>query len=269
MTDSTSTDTRTPEASPTATDGTSGDAGRAAGAAAPNVDHRAVAEAVNASVTYTMYAVFRAAGPAAGIAPSPAWPGIVRGLLAELEAIPGLTTRGWYDVAGYRADADVLVWWHAPCPERLQQAYRAVLDWAGGRLAPVWSGVGVHRPAEFNRGHVPAFLAGDAPRSYVCVYPFVRGREWYLLPEGERRALLAEHGMAARDYGDVLANTVAAFALGDFEWLLAFEADELVRIVDLMRELRGVGARRHVIEETPFFTGPRTPPERLLGRIAG
>ena len=46
------------------------------------------------------------------------------------------------------------------------------------------------------------------PRAYVCVYPFVRSYEWYLLPDDERRALLAEHGQMARDYPDVRANTV-------------------------------------------------------------
>ena len=51
--------------------------------------------------------------------------------------------------------------------------------------------------------------------------------------------MLAEHGKEARDYPDVRANTVASFALGDYEWILAFEADELHRIVDLMRHLRG------------------------------
>ncbi len=44
--------------------------------------------------------------------------------------------------------------------------------------------------------------------------------------------------MMARGYPDVRANTVASFALGDYEWLLAFEADDLHRIVDLMRDLR-------------------------------
>ena len=47
------------------------------------------------------------------------------------------------------------------------------------------------------------------------------------------------------------ANTVASFALGDYEWILAFEADELHRIVDLMRDLRASEARRHVREEIP------------------
>ena len=53
-----------------------------------------------------------------------------------------------------------------------------------------------------------------------------------------RRQMLAEHGKMAREYPDVRANTVASFALGDYEWMLAFEADELHRIVDLMRALR-------------------------------
>ncbi|MDT7775265.1 MAG: hydrogen peroxide-dependent heme synthase, partial [Pseudonocardiales bacterium] len=115
----------------------------------------------------------------------------------------------------------------------------------------------LHRPAEFNKSHIPAFLAGEEARRYVCVYPFVRSYEWYLLPDEERRGMLAEHGKKAREHPDVRANTVASFGLGDYEWILAFEADELHRIVDLMRIMRETGARRHVREETPFYTGPR------------
>ena len=154
-------------------------------------------------------------------------------------------------------DADEMLWWHGPSAESLQAAYRAVGALAGERLAPVWSQVGLHRPAEFNRSHDPAVLADERARDWVCVYPFVRSYEWYLLEESERRAMLVEHGQMGRDYPDVRANTVAAFALGDYEWLLAFEADELHRIVDLMRHLRGSTARRHVREEIPFYTGRR------------
>jgi chlorite dismutase len=80
--------------------------------------------------------------------------------------------------------------------------------------------------------------------------------------------MLAEHGMMAREYPDVRANTVASFALNDYEWLLAFEADELHRIIDLMRHLRGTGARRHTRIETPFFTGRRKPPAQLVTDLA-
>ncbi len=133
-----------------------------------------------------------------------------------------------------------------PAAEDLQEAYsRFRRTDLGRRCEPVWSQLALHRPAEFNKGHIPAFLAEETPRDYVCVYPFVRSYEWYLLPDAERRAMLAEHGQMAREYPDVRANTVAAFALGDYEWMLAFEADELHRLVDLMRHLRGSAARRH------------------------
>ena len=125
----------------------------------------------------------------------------------------------------------------------------------------------LHRPAEFNRSHVPAFLADEEPKTHVCVYPFVRSYEWYLLDDEERRGLLAEHGKMARDYPDVRANTVASFALGDYEWILAFEADELYRIVDLMRHLRGSETRRHVREEVPFYTGALVPIAELVDRL--
>jgi chlorite dismutase len=111
-------------------------------------------------------------------------------------------------------------------------------------------------------------MAGEEPRAYLSLYPFVRSYEWYLLPDAERRKMLVDHGMAARGYPDVRANTVPAFSLGDYEWLLAFEADELHRIVDLMRDLRATDARRHVREEIPFFTGPRVALGELISALA-
>jgi chlorite dismutase len=88
------------------------------------------------------------------------------------------------------------------------------------------------------------------------------------MDDGERRTMLAEHGMMAREYPDVRANTVACFSLNDFEWMLAFEADELHRIVDLMRHLRAAEARRHTRVEIPFFTGRRKPAAQLVADLA-
>jgi chlorite dismutase len=217
---------------------------------------------LNATIRYTMWSVFRVADPL-GPAPREEVAAEVDGLLEQL-AGKDVVVRGTYDVSALRADADLMVWWHSASPDALQEAYGLLRRTAlGRRLAPVWSSMAMHRPAEFNKSHIPAFLAGEPARDYVCVYPFVRSYEWYLLPDEERRELLAEHGRMARGYPDVRANTVASFALGDYEWMLAFEADELHRIVDLMRDLRASGARRHVREEVPFFTGRR----RSIGDI--
>jgi hydrogen peroxide-dependent heme synthase len=210
---------------------------------------------LNDTVRYTMWSVFQVSAPL---------PARRDEVAAEVDTLfdqlagKDVVVRGSYDVAGLRADADLMIWWHAASAEALQEAYALLRRTGLGRhLAPVWSQLALHRPAEFNRSHIPAFLAGEEPKDYLCVYPFVRSYEWYLLPDDERRSMLAEHGQMARGYPDVRANTVASFALGDYEWMLAFEADELHRLVDLMRHLRGSAARRHVREEVPFYTGRR------------
>ncbi|WP_432995142.1 hydrogen peroxide-dependent heme synthase [Dactylosporangium sp. CA-233914] len=209
---------------------------------------------INDSIRYTMWSVFRLATPYGADNRDTTQ---VSAFFADLAA-KDVVVRGTYDVAGLRADADLMIWWHAPSAEALQEAYSAFRrTGVGRRMTPVWSQLALHRPAEFNKSHIPAFLSDEQPREWLCVYPFVRSYEWYLLPDEERRAMLAEHGQQARGFPDVRANTVASFALGDYEWMLAFEADELHRIVDLMRELRASRARRHVREETPFYTGRR------------
>ncbi|MEH3034589.1 MAG: chlorite dismutase family protein [Aeromicrobium erythreum] len=213
-----------------------------------------LAKQINETIRYTLWSVFRL-DVVLGDADRAAEADEVERLFADLAA-EDVVVRGTYDVSGLRADADLMVWWHAPTADALQAAYNRFRRTAlGSRLSPVWSQMALHRPAEFNRSHVPAFMADETVREWVCVYPFVRSYEWYLLPEDERRDMLREHGMQARPYPDVRANTVASFALGDYEWILAFEADELHRIVDLMRDLRASRARRHVREEIPFYTG--------------
>jgi chlorite dismutase len=200
---------------------------------------------------YTLWAVLRK-NPGA-----PAGHGDLAPAIEAVEA-SGVTIRGFYDVSSMRADADLMIWLHGAAPETLQWALRELRRSEPlSTLLPTWNAMGVHREAEFNRRHSPAFLRGLEPQAWLTVYPFVRSYEWYVLPEEERKAMLAEHGRKGSEYPQVLANTVAAFALGDYEWILPLEAPDLVDLVDLMRHLRATDARLHVREEVPFYTGRR------------
>jgi chlorite dismutase len=157
-----------------------------------------------------------------------------------------------------------MVWLHGPRAEDLQSAVRRIRrsdTFTGTTIA--WSAMGVHRDAEFSKSHSPAFSRGVAPSEWICVYPFVRSYDWYILPTEERREMLYDHGMKGRQYPQVISNTVSSFALGDWEWILALEAPELVDLVDLMRHLRETEARRHVREEVPFYTGRRISPDEI------
>jgi len=224
------------------------------------------AKELNEAIRYVMWSVFKVSQPFGGTSREAATAEVAS--LFEQMSAKHIVVRGCYDVGGFRADADFMLWLVADSSDDLQDAWsRFRQTGLGQRCEPVWSAMALHRPAEFNKAHVPAYLAGEDPKRYVSVYPFVRSLEWYLLPEDERRAMLAEHGRMAREFPDVRANTVAAFSLGDYEWLLAFEADELHRIVDLMRHLRGATARRHTRIEIPFYTGARKDLTELVNAL--
>ena len=230
---------------------------------------RPKARDLNELVRYTMWAVFRVSDRAGVDAGERGTDADEVSDLLDQAADKGIVTRGCYDIQGFRADADYMFWWIAPTSDELQELYvRFRRTRLGRRSEPVWSVMALHRPAEFNKSQIPAFLAEEEPRGYLSVYPFVRSYQWYLLDPAERRRLLAEHGMMAREYPDVRANTVACFSLNDYEWILAFEADELHRVVDLMRHLRGAEARMHTRVEIPFYTGRRKPVRGLVADLA-
>ena len=169
-----------------------------------------------------------------------------------------VTVRGTYSTVGFRPDADLMMSWVGGSAEDVQDLMAAFGRTAlGKRLELAWAFLGVVRPAEFAADHLPAFLRGEPPGRYACVYPFVRTSEWYLLPAEERAALLREHGEMGREFPDVLANTTSAFGLSDWEWILAFEAEDLSRLVDCIRRLRDARARAYTKVEVPFVTGIR------------
>ncbi|MFE5407822.1 hydrogen peroxide-dependent heme synthase [Microbacterium sp. NPDC056569] len=213
---------------------------------------------------YTLWAVFRRD------AAQPAPAGDLTAAVAEVEA-SGVVVRGFYDVSGLRADADLMIWLTGVgiAPEVLQSALRTLRRAEPlASLVPVWNAMGVHRDAEFTASHLPAFMRDKDPEAWLTVYPFVRSYDWYILPDDERRQMLADHGRKGAAHRSVLSNTVASFALGDYEWILALEAPELVELVDLMRDLRQTEARRHVREEVPFYTGRRISPDEIAEVLA-
>ena len=168
----------------------------------------------------------------------------------------GVTLRGLYDVSGMRAEADIMVWMWSKSPEALQDAIRQVRR--SGLLSGtkmVFTAMGADRMAEFNPEHVPAFTEGRKPRKWLCFYPFVRSYDWYTLDPKERARMLRSHGQLGQDFPDVWANTVSAFGINDWEWLLGLESPRLDRLVDMMRSLRDNETRHYVREEVPFYTG--------------
>lgn len=217
---------------------------------------------------YTLYTVFSRSADSRG--PVPAAEDAERAGSAFQQTVDALAggglgedehaveLRGAYDVSAMRADADIMLWLTGHRAEDLQAAVRTLHRTTmlqGTKIA--FSAMGVHRTAEFARSHVPAYACGVDPEQWLVVYPFNRSYDWYLLDPKERGRMLREHGLLGQEFPSVLANTTSAFALNDWEWLLALEADQLTDLVDMMRKLRESDTRYHVRDEIPFYTGRR------------
>jgi hydrogen peroxide-dependent heme synthase len=209
-------------------------------------------------VTYAYYPVFRRTPALDGLEAAARDEALHEWEVLFKEHAERVQVRGFYSAEGFRPDADLAMWWVGTSVDAMQNLLVALRRTAIGRgLEPTWSFLGAVRPSEFNPDHLPAFVRGEDPKRYLCVYPFVRTAEWYLLPAEERAEMLREHGMLGREFPDILPNTTSAFGLGDWEWILAFEADEPHRLVDCIRRLRDAAARRFTKEEVPFVLGIR------------
>lgn len=106
-----------------------------------------------------------------------------------------------------------------------------------------------HPGQESSRSRI---IPGDS--KYLFVYPFVKTREWYLLPKERRQEMMDRHIGIGHKYASVKINTTYSFGLDDQEFVLGFETDRPHDFLDLVMELRETEASRFTFRDTPIFT---------------
>ena len=105
---------------------------------------------------------------------------------------------------------------------------------------------------------------------YLVVYPFVKVRPWYALPEAERQQAMDEHMRIGRDEFPTIHNhTTYSFGIDDQEFMTAFECDEPADFMHLMLRLRDSEASRYTERDTPIFVGQHVPVREALARLDG
>jgi chlorite dismutase len=105
-------------------------------------------------------------------------------------------------------------------------------------------------------------------RPYLFVYPFVKTRDWYLLPMGERQRIMNEHIAIGHKYPRVKINTTYSFGLDDQDFVVAFEADSPAEFLDLVQELRETESSKYTLRDTPMYTCKRATIDEILDAIA-
>ncbi len=80
-------------------------------------------------------------------------------------------------------------------------------------------------------------------RRFVCFYPMDKKRgegvNWYMLPFGERAALMLEHGKIGRTYHGLVTQVISgSIGFDDFEWGVDLYADDPIVFKKLIYEMR-------------------------------
>ncbi|MGA3066490.1 MAG: chlorite dismutase family protein [Tepidisphaeraceae bacterium] len=186
---------------------------------------------------------------------------------------PGLICLS-YSTVGLRADSDFLLWRIAPSTDDFQAQTQAInKSRLAGYLKTPWSFVAMTKRSMYvdktDPFHTPESRTHIVPgnRKYLFVYPFVKTRDWYLLPLEERQAIMDVHIKAGNKYPSVKLNTTYSFGLDDQDFVVAFETDEPKDFLDLVMELRETQSSKYTQRDTPIFTCVQTPMPQILEQL--
>jgi chlorite dismutase len=181
-----------------------------------------------------------------------------------------------FSTVGIRGDCDFLLWRIAYELETLQEmSGRLLATGLGNYLETPYSFLGqaktsvyvdefIHPSQEEKRSRV---RPGDA--KYLFVYPFVKNREWFLLPKEERQRIMHGHIKVGHEYPTIKLNTIYSFGLDDQEWVVAFESNRPSDFVDLVMDLRETESSKYTVRDTPIFTCVRGELRNVLDLLGG
>lgn len=179
-----------------------------------------------------------------------------------------------YSTVGLKAECDFLLWRIGLGMEAFQAQAQAINhSKLGAYLSTPWSFLSMTKRSTYIDPLDPFHTAESRThlipgrRQYLFVYPFVKTREWYLLPLERRQQIMNEHIRGGNKYPSVKLNTTYSFGLDNQDFVVAFETDEPKDFLDLVMELRETESSRYTQRDTPMFTCVRTPMDKILEQL--
>jgi chlorite dismutase len=179
-----------------------------------------------------------------------------------------------YSTVGLRPDADLLLWRIGTTSDEFQTQTAAINKTRlAGYLTTPWSFVSMTKRSQYIDKVDPFHTAESrthiipGKRKYLFVYPFVKTRDWYLLPQPARQEIMDVHIRAGNKYPSVKLNTTYSFGLDDQDFVVAFETEEPKDFLDLVMELRETQSSKYTQRDTPIFTCVQMPIEAVLDQL--
>jgi chlorite dismutase len=199
-----------------------------------------------------------------------------RDAAAEVEGIVARFAEGMmvrpYSTVGVRADCDYCFWTASHELDSIQQFAR---DFGASRLGRMSSNTysflsmtkrSMYLDQHLHPGQERLHIKPSTAK-YVFVYPFVKTRQWYLLPKEERQRVMDEHIAVGHKYPSVKINTTYSFGLDDQDFVVAFETNEPADFLDLVMELRETEGSVYTVRDTPIFTCVSKPLNEIIADL--
>ena len=175
-----------------------------------------------------------------------------------------------YSVTGVRPDSDFFLWKITQRYEDLGELGAALnATPLAGWLETPYSYLATTMPSQYTSARrARKVIPKNSP--YLVVYPFVKVRPWYALPESDRQRAMDEHIRIGREeFPSIKNHTSYSFGIDDEELMTAFECDEPADFMHLMLRLRESEASRYTERDTPIFVGQHLPVREALDRLDG
>ena len=180
-----------------------------------------------------------------------------------------------YSTVGLKANTDFMLWRIGYELEPFQQMIADINKSILGRYLEVpASYLAMTKHSTYVEEHVHEGQEGrrlkivPGKKPLLFVYPFVKTRDWYLLPMAERQRIMNEHIAIGHKYPRVKINTTYSFGLDDQDFVVAFEADSAAEFLDLVQELRETESSKFTLRDTPMYTCKRASIEEILQALA-
>jgi chlorite dismutase len=175
-----------------------------------------------------------------------------------------------YTTTGVRPDVDFFLWKITPRYEDLGELGAALnATQLAGWLETPFSYLATTKASQYTSARkARRIVPKELP--YLVVYPFVKIRPWYSLPEEQRQRAMDEHIRIGREeFPGIHNHTTYSFGIDDQEFMTAFECDEPADFMHLMLRLRDTEASAYTERDTPIFVGRHLPIRETLDRLDG
>jgi chlorite dismutase len=175
-----------------------------------------------------------------------------------------------YTTAGVRPDTEFFLWKITDRYDDLEELGAALNGTAlAGWLETPYSYLATTKASQYTSARKARKITPHG-LPYLVVYPFVKVRPWYALPEEERQRAMDEHIRIGREeFPGIKNHTTYSFGIDDQEFMTAFECEEPADFMHLMLRLRDSEASRYTERDTPIFVGRHVAIREALAALDG